>query len=75
MSTGAVPQVPGHSNRAGGAPRDISGLRLPTYGPGSSQSGYAHCSCGAVSPLLSSNRERKLWHTTHREELAGVPWR
>jgi hypothetical protein len=74
-SISLVPRIAGHSNRAGGAPRAADGTLLPTYGPGSSQTGHAQCSCGEISPPLPSGRERKLWHIQHREELAGVPWR
>lgn len=70
----AVPAVRGHSNRRHGDAFDLAGLPLPAPGTGATTWGHAHCQCGAVSPLLPSGRERKLWHTRHREEIAGVPW-
>ena len=31
--------------------------------------GHACCSCGAVSPHLSSGAERKRWHREHKAEV------
>ena len=73
--TTLVPTVKGHSNTAGGSARDIDGSFLPSPGSGATAYGYAFCSCGMRSPILPNGRERKLWHTRHREEIAGVPWK
>ena len=72
----AVPAVKGHRPLAKGfAPLDVDGTPLPSDGSGGpGQYGYAHCICGAKSPVLRTTRERKLWYTTHREKLAGITW-
>jgi hypothetical protein len=56
-------------------PADDAGVTLPGQGPGVALLGHTHCRCGAMSPPLYTSRERRLWHTKHREEIAGVTWR
>jgi hypothetical protein len=73
----AVPQQAGHRSVARGfAPLDVDGSSLgPQSSGGGGVAGYTHCVCGARSSILRTTRERRLWHTMHREEIAGVPWR
>lgn len=40
---------------------DGSRIRYPEYRNGS-RIGCARCSCGELSPLLSSDNQRKKWH-------------
>jgi hypothetical protein len=72
----AVPQQRGHRplyRRP--RPLDVDGTVIPSQGPGVPQPGYTFCTCGVGSRVLPSDRERKLWHTKHREKIAGVPWK
>jgi hypothetical protein len=72
----AVPQQRGHRPlHKGHAAADLDGTKLPPQGTGGGgQAGYAHCVCGARSPIVRTTRERRLWYTRHREQIAGVPW-
>lgn len=71
-----MPQVKGHRPlHKNHAAADVDGTLLPPEGMGGvGQYGYTHCVCGAKSPILRTTRERRLWYTTHREEVLGVPW-
>jgi hypothetical protein len=59
----------GHTLRSEGQPfirdRTTGGWCRNQYG----WDGVALCSCGATSPELESNRKRKQWHATHKNEL------
>lgn len=71
----AVPAPRAHAAADGTfQPYDADGAPLPSEGPGVAVLGHAFCRCGAASPPLYTSRERRLWHTEHREQLAGVAW-
>lgn len=71
----AVPAPRAHAAADGTfQPYDADGAILPSEGPGVPVLGHAYCRCGAASPPLYTSRERRLWHTEHREQLAGVTW-
>lgn len=72
----AVPPTKGHTAAdSEHRPYDALGVRRPSGGPGQAVMGRSHCRCGAMSPELWTNRERRLWHTEHREQIAGVAWK
>ena len=63
-------RMAGHTLVAEGAPHNMRGTRwhnLYNYTTGGT--GYGKCSCGKLSPLLHSSRDRKKWHREHKEEL------
>lgn len=67
--------VPGHGLRYEGAPcvaRDCcaSDGNHGNRNPYDSQ-GHAFCSCGAVSPCLSSTGWRKRWHREHKAAVVA----
>ena len=35
-------------------------------------SGHGWCSCGELSPHLTSNRERRSWHRAHKSQIAAT---
>lgn len=49
-----------HALIAGGAPHDALGARLPDPQPG-----RAMCSCGGISPTLTTDAGRRAWFTGH----------
>lgn len=61
--------VKGHSLLDEGAPFDQRGTRRDPDARGGL--GYAKCSCGAMSPYLHSDRQRKAWHRdVHKPQAA-----
>jgi len=60
-------RIDGHGLVFEGSPFSDHGKRLHvgTYGPG-----RAKCSCGALSPSLTSGYQRKAWHRKHKAEVA-----
>lgn len=39
---------------------------------GTGGTGYARCSCGAKSAVLTSGNLRKAWHRAHKEEIRSA---
>lgn len=62
-----------HTLRDEGAPHDEKGDRVKIgrapYGVGGE--GRAKCSCGWLSEVLTSSRQRRGAHATHRAEALG----
>jgi hypothetical protein len=61
-------RVAGHSLLREGAAYSSEG-NLLMYRP---RLGHGKCSCGEVSPLMSSGGARKRWHREHKIVLQGV---
>lgn len=61
-------RMPGHELRAEGAPFSSKGYRI-MQGGFQGGVGHAKCSCGDLSPVLTSATKRKAWHRDHKEEL------
>jgi hypothetical protein len=60
--------MPGHELICEGAAHSVRGQQINLYG-GVGGTGYGKCSCGKLSPITHSGRERKAWHRAHKEEL------
>lgn len=56
-------RLSGHTLRHEGHPYDSHGLLV------GGRVGRAMCSCGALSPWLDSNNQRKRWHNAHKAEV------
>ncbi|PYY63638.1 hypothetical protein DEJ30_12045 [Curtobacterium sp. MCPF17_003] len=73
----ATTRVPGHELRSEGAAYrkgDRRGQHLRvTPGWTTSGTGYALCSCGATSAVLTSGTKRKAWHRDHKNEVTAAP--
>lgn len=60
-------RLAGHSLSGAGAPHDRDGDRINPTGTGGQ--GRARCSCGALSPVLSSAGQRHAWHRQHKADV------
>lgn len=56
-------RVSGHTLRHEGQAFNERGVRDGTA------NGYGRCSCGAQSPWLTSDYQRKDWHRRHKSEV------
>lgn len=65
-------RLSGHTLRYEGAPFSADGtLIYDGMHVGTSGEGRAKCSCGALSPVLSSGAQRKAWHRQHKAAIAA----
>ena len=55
----------GHTLWFEGAPHDAESKRIGWQVTGGT--GSARCSCGELSPVLTSGQQRKAWHREHKE--------
>jgi hypothetical protein len=63
-------RVRGHGLISEGAPYDADGQRIWVHGLGHGGAGRGKCSCGALSPGLSSQPQRRQWHDQHKRDIA-----
>lgn len=61
-------RLSGHTLYKEGWPCDSQGqpLRIKWEGIGK-----AKCSCGELSPVLDSDRQRRQWHRDHKNQIRG----
>jgi hypothetical protein len=59
-------RIVGHGLHRQGDPVLDTDPRLPGW------SGRALCNCGAQSPILTSNRQRKAWHRRHKADVLAA---
>ena len=65
-------RLPGHELWSEGAPYrrgDQAHVRCGGWMLGTSGEGYAVCSCGATSEVLTSANKRKQWHRDHKQTI------
>jgi hypothetical protein len=71
MSNRGKTLLRGHALREEGRPFTAHGTALfsgdTRFKPGE---GHGLCECGAVSPILASDRQRKAWHAQHKQAVA-----
>lgn len=72
MSTNAKRQtarLSGHELYHEGAAYDDRGKHRLSLQGGTGGEGKGKCSCGALSPKLTSGTQRKAWHRAHKTEI------
>jgi hypothetical protein len=63
-------RLSGHELIGEGAAYDAKGkYRVQEIWGGTAGTGKGKCSCGALSPELTSGTKRKAWHRAHKDEL------
>lgn len=62
-------RVVGHALRAEGAAFRPNGTRVWPVEKGTLHHGQ--CECGALSPAVLTNAQRKRWHVWHKEQVSG----
>lgn len=63
--------LPGHKLRQQGAPYEWDGRK---WFIAKGKVGKGLCTCGAPSPTLMNDNQRKVWHRQHREDIiADMP--
>lgn len=67
--TTTATRVPGHELFYEGAAHDADGKRILVIWGGTGGTGRGKCSCGALSPELTSGTQRKAWHRDHKDQI------
>lgn len=67
MTPSTSKRVSGHTLRSEGRAFTSEG-KLPPY---RTYLGHGKCSCGALSPELNSDGQRKAWHREHKAEVTS----
>lgn len=66
---GTNTRLSGHELYREGAPYDDRGRPINIFWGGTAGAGRGKCSCGELSPGLSSATKRKAWHRAHKQEI------
>jgi len=62
-------RLAGHELHYEGAPHDWKGRPINSVWGGTAGTGRAKCTCGELSPELTSGTKRKAWHREHKYEI------
>jgi hypothetical protein len=62
-------RLAGHELFYEGAAHDAQGKRVLVIRGGTGGTGRGKCSCGVLSPELTSGTKRKAWHRSHKDQI------
>lgn len=65
-------RLSGHELYNEGAAFDDRGKHRISLHGGTGGEGKGKCSCGALSPKLTSGTQRKAWHRAHKAEIQAA---
>ncbi|MFS0832016.1 hypothetical protein ABC337_15300 [Arthrobacter sp. 1P04PC] len=65
-------RLAGHELHYEGAPHDKQGRPINSVWGGTAGVGRAKCTCGKLSPELTSGTKRKAWHRDHKDEIRNA---
>jgi hypothetical protein len=65
-------RLSGHELEHEGAPFRGDGRKIRAGWGGTGSIGHGKCSCGALSPELTSGTQRKAWHRAHKDEIRAA---